>query len=87
MSADRGIVMHPTNVNPDQVKSQLPIFTGTSSLSIVDAIDTWTKILSNAGIHRQVWGNLILTRIQDPALSKIPIYVKEEQSLKIYVLN
>ena len=30
LSADRGIVMHPTNINPDQVKSQLPIFTGTS---------------------------------------------------------
>ena len=32
LSADRGIAMHPTNINPDQVKSQLPIFTGTSSL-------------------------------------------------------
>ena len=64
----RGIVMHQTNIDLDKVKSQLPIFTGKSSLSIVDAIDTWTKILSNSGIHRQVWGDTILCRIQDPAL-------------------
>ena len=42
----RGIVTHQTNIDTDQVKSQLPIFTGNSSLSIMDAIDTWTNILS-----------------------------------------
>ena len=72
LSADRGILMHPTNINQDQVKSQLPIFTGTSSLSVIDAMDTWTKILTNAGIHRQMWGGIILSRIQNPALSSIP---------------
>ena len=76
---NRGIVMHPTNIDSDQVKSQLPIFTWTSSLSIVGAIDTWTKILSNSGIHRQVWGNIIINRIQDPALSNIPLSVKREK--------
>ena len=64
------------------MKSQLPIFTGNSSLSIVDAIDTWTKILSNSGIHRQVWGNIIIGRIQDPALSNIPLSVKREAKLE-----
>ena len=42
----RGIVTHQTNISSDQVKNQLPIFTGESTLSILDASDTWTNILS-----------------------------------------
>ena len=61
----RGIVTQHTGVNSDQVKSQLPIFTGDSSLSIIDASDLWETILKNAGIHRQIWGNMILERIKD----------------------
>ena len=58
--SNRGIVTHQTNINSDQVKNQLPIFTGETSLSILDASDTWTNILKNSGIHRQIWGNMIL---------------------------
>ena len=82
LSADRGILMHPTNINQDQVKSQLPIFTGTSSLSVIDAMDTWTKILTNAGIHRQMWGGIMLSRIQNPALSSISPYVKRDAKVE-----
>ena len=78
----RGIVTHQTNIDTEQVKSQLPIFTGSSSLSIMDASDTWTKILKNSGVHRQVWGNIILGRIQDPALSNIPLSVKREAKVE-----
>ena len=76
--SSRGIVTHQTNIDTEQVKSQLPIFTGSSSISIVDASDTWIKILKNSGIHRQIWGNIILGRIQDPAQSNIPLSVKRE---------
>ena len=76
--SNRGIVTHQTNISTDQVKSQLPIFTGGSSLLILDASDTWTNILKNSGIHRQIWGNMILERIQEPALSSIPLTVKRE---------
>ena len=76
--SSRGIVTHQTNIDAEQVKSQLPIFNGTSSISIVDASDTWVKILKNSGFHRQVWGNVILGKIQDPALTTIPISVKRE---------
>ena len=55
--SSRGIVTHQTNIDAEQVKSQLPLFNGTSSLSIVDASDTCVKILKNSGFHRQVWGN------------------------------
>ena len=76
--SSRGIVTHQTNIDTDQVKTQLPIFTGSSSISIIDASDTWVNILKNSGIHRQIWGNIILGRIQDPALSSIPLSVKRE---------
>ena len=74
--------MRQTNINPDQVKAQLPIFTGTSSLTVIDAMDTWTKILTNAGIHRQMWGGIMLSRIQNPALSSLPPYVKREAKVE-----
>ena len=76
--SSRGIVTHQTNISSDQVKSQLPIFNGESSLSILDASDTWTNILRNSGIHRQIWGNMILERIKEPALSSIPLTTKRE---------
>ena len=75
---DRGIVTHQTNIPHEQVKSQLPIFNGESSLSILDASDTWESILKNAGVHRQIWGTMILKRIKDPALSNIPLTTRRE---------
>ena len=75
----RGIVTHQTNISSDQIKSQLPIFNGESSLSILDACDTWESILKNAGVHRQIWGHMILERIKEPALSSIPPTTKREQ--------
>ena len=79
--SSKGVVTHQTNIDTELVKSQLPIFTGSSSLSIMDANDTWIKILKNSGIHRQVWGNIVLGRIQDPALSNIPLSVKREAKI------
>merc|ERR1711873_331233 len=35
--SERGVVIQHTSVNSDHVKTQLPIFTGDSSLSILDA--------------------------------------------------
>ena len=50
----RGVVTHQTNISSDQIKSQLPIFNGETSISILDASNTWESILKNAGIHRQM---------------------------------
>ena len=41
----RGVVTHQTNISSDQVKSQLPTFSGESSFSILVAVDTWESIL------------------------------------------
>ena len=76
--SSRGIFTHQTNIDTEQVKSQLPIFTGSSSISNVDASDTWIKILKNSGILR-TWGNIILGRLQDSALSNIPLSVKRDE--------
>ena len=72
LSVERGIVMQQTNISPEQIKAQLPFFNGASSLSVLDALDTWIKNLTNAGIHRQMWGGIILSKIENPALSSIP---------------
>ena len=74
-----GIVTHQTNISTEQIKSQLPTFNGESSLSILDAVDTWKSILNNAGVHRQIWGHIILERIKKPALSSIPPTTKRGQ--------
>ena len=74
--------MQQTNISPQQIKAQLPIFTVASSLSILDALDTWIKSLTNAGIHRQMWGGIILSKVENPALSSIPPYVKKDLKFK-----
>ena len=76
--SERGIVTQNTSVNSDHIKTQLPIFTGDSSLSILDAKQTWQGILKNAGVHRQVWGTIILERIKDPALSNMPLSTRRD---------
>ena len=42
--SSRGIVTHQTNISTDQVKTQLPMFSGSTSISIIDASDTWINI-------------------------------------------
>ena len=51
--SERGIVTQNTSVNSDQIKSQLPIFTGDCSLSILDAKHTWQRIIKNICNMRQ----------------------------------
>ena len=48
----------------------------------MDASDTWTKILRNSGIHKQVWDNIVLGRVQDPVLSNILLSVKREAKVE-----
>ena len=78
--SSRGIVTQQTNISTDHVKSQLPTFNGESSLSILDAVDTWKSIFKNAGAHRQMWGSMILERIKEPASSSISPTTRRDQS-------
>ena len=54
------------------------ISNGASSLSVLDALDTWKKKLANAGIHKQMWGGIILSKVENPVLASIPPDVKRD---------
>merc|ERR1711872_1211094 len=75
----KGIVTQQTNVSSDYLKTQLPVFDGESSLSILEAIDTWRRIFKNAGVHPQMWGSWILEKIKEPATSSISPGTKRNQ--------
>ena len=81
-SQDRGINLHPTNITVDQIKSQLPVFDGVSSVTMVDALDSYKKRLGRAGIHKQLCGGVVLSKLEGPALAKIPPEVKREQNFE-----
>ena len=80
--SSRGIVTQQTNISADHLKSQLPVFDGESSLSILDAIDTWKSTFKNAGAHRQMWGSWILERIKEPASASISPKARRDQSFE-----
>ena len=75
----KGIVTQQSTVSSDYLKTQLPVFDGESSLSILEAIDTWRRIFKNAGVHPQMWGSWILEKIKEPATSSISPGTKRNQ--------
>ena len=77
--SSKGIVTQQTNVSSDYLKTQLPTFDGESSLSILEAVDTWRRIFKNAGIHPQMWGSWILEKIKEPATSSISPSTRRDQ--------
>ena len=60
----------------------MPTFDGESSLTIVDALDSYKKRLARAGIHKQLWGGVVLIKLEGPALAKIPLEVKRDQKFE-----
>ena len=75
----KGIVTQQNTVSSDYLKTQLPVFDGESSLSILEAIDTWRRIFKNAGVHPQMWGSWILEKIKEPATSSLSPGTKRNQ--------
>ena len=49
---------------------------------MVDALDSYKKRLGRAGIHKQLWGGVVLNKLEGPALAKIPPEVKREQNFE-----
>ena len=78
--SSKGIVTQQTNVSSDYLKNQLPILDGESSLSILEAIDSWRSIFKNAGAHPQMWGSWILERIREPATASISPKARRDQA-------
>merc|ERR1712198_774523 len=77
--SSRGIVTQQTNVSSDYLKTQLPTFDGESSISILEAIDTWRKIFKNAGVHPQMWGSWVLEKVREPATASISPRARRDQ--------
>ena len=53
--------------------SIIPAFNGESAFSVIDAFDTYRTKLSQSGISRTMWGNIVLTKISGEARSRISI--------------
>ena len=66
----------------EQIKSLLPTFNRESSLTVVDALDTYRRKLSKSGINRAVCGSVVLSKIEGQALARIPAEVRRDQTIE-----
>ena len=57
--------------NTEEIRELLPEFNGSSALSLLKATETWRQILSEAGIHKLLWGGIILSKLGGEALSSL----------------
>ena len=58
----------PREPNTEEIRELLPEFNGSSALSLLEAKDTWERILVKAGIHRNLWGGIVLGKLKGEAL-------------------
>ena len=54
----------PPKPNTEEIRELLPEFNGSSALSLLEAKETWEQILSKAGIHKLLWGGIILSKFR-----------------------
>ena len=62
----------PPKPNTEEIRELLPEFNGSSALSLLEATETWKQILSEAGIHKLLWGGIILSKLGEEAFSRLP---------------
>ena len=74
--------MISTNITIDQIKNQLPVFSGQSSVTLIDALETYRTHLKKVGIPKQLWGGVLLSRLERAAYDKIPLEIKREQNFE-----
>ena len=74
--------MISTNITIVQIKDQLPIFSGQSSITLIDALETYKTHLKKAGIPKQLWGGVLLNKLEGAAYDKIPPKIKREQNFE-----
>ena len=58
----------PQEPNTEEIRELLPEFNGSSALSLLEAKDTWERILVKADIHRILWGAIVLSKLKGEAL-------------------
>ena len=69
----RGLSDRQAAMSLENIKTIIPAFNGESAFSVIDAFDTYRTKLSQSGISRTMWGNIVLTKISGEARSRISI--------------
>ena len=68
----------PQEPNTEEIRELFTEFNGSSALSLLEAKDTWERILVKAGIHRNLWGGLVLSKLKGGALLNLQPSVKRD---------
>ena len=72
----------PQKPNTEEIRELLPEFNGSSALSLLEAKETWERILFKAGIHKLLWGGIILSKLRGEALLSLPPSVKRNHEFE-----
>ena len=57
----------------------LPDFSGTSTPSLLEAKEAWERILRETGVHRDLWGSIVLSKLKGKALLSLQKSVKRDR--------
>ena len=80
-SANRGISDRQTTLSLENIRSIIPNFTGENALTVIDAFHTYRTKLSQSGMSRTMWGNIILSKISGEAKTRISIPAQREPNI------
>ena len=71
LSKEEGVGIETATISIDQLLPQMPEFSGTTSLTILDALDTWNNRLKSARINKTMWGGAVIRKLKNPALDNL----------------
>ena len=72
----------PQKPNTEEIRELLPEFNGSSALSLLEAKDTWERMLVKADIHKILWGGIVLSKLKGEALLSLPPSVKRDHEFE-----
>ena len=64
--------------NKEEIWELLPEFNGSSELSLLEAKDTWERILVKTDIYRDLWGAIVLSKVKGEALVSLQPSIKRD---------
>ena len=65
-------------LNTEEIQELLPEFSRTSALSLLEAKEAWKRILVKTGVHRDLWGSIVLSKLKGEALLSLQPSVKHD---------
>ena len=77
----RGLSDHQAAMSLENIKAIIPAFNGENAFSVIDAFDTYRTKLSQSGISRSMWGNIVLSKISGEARSRISILTQRNPDI------